>query len=66
MNSLLTTKRVRIVADTMGNSVIARDTEDDKNNQQFLKVMSLPPDPPLNNNDVILNLIFDIQWSRKG
>lgn len=54
------------MAYTMGNSVIAMDSEDNKNNQQFLKVMSLPPDPPLNNNDVTLNLIFDIQWSRNG
>jgi len=66
MNSLLTTKRVGVMAYTMGNSVIAMDSEGDENNQQFLKVMSLPPDPPLNNNDVTLNLIFDIQWSRNG
>jgi len=66
MNSLLTTKRVGVMAYTMGNAVIAMDSEDNKNNQQFLKVMSLPPAPPLNNNDVTLNLIFDIQWSRNG
>jgi len=66
MNSLLTLKRVEIVPVIMKNSVIAGNTECDKNNQQFLKVMSLPPDPPLNNINMILNLNFDIQWSRNG
>jgi hypothetical protein len=32
--------------------------------QQFEKVMSLPPDPPRDDDGVILKLIFDNQWSK--
>ncbi len=34
--------------------------------QQFEKVMSLPPDPPRDDDGVVLNLIFDNQWSKEG
>ena len=60
MNSLLTKKRKEGVANTAGTSVLTGVSGGSESNQQFLEVMSLPPDPPHNNNDVILNLIFNI------
>jgi hypothetical protein len=66
MNNLLTHITRKKTIGRLESPIITRVSGGVQGYQQFEKVISLPPDPPRDDDGVVLNLIFDNQWSKEG